>query len=340
MEFGFEPDDFLGEVIVEDGFKIEVSPEMVEALRPGIDRIRERPGQKWVEYRVTFDTWLPGQFGTLDTGIVHESFIEINDLKYGAGVPVSPEQNEQLMTYALGFWDNVARERSDAKKFLLVIDQPRAAGGGGEWEVHLDDLLDFGTQLQAAHEIALQPDAPLVPGEKQCKFCPNKDECPALAEFALEAMALKFDDLDSEEPITPVVREKLTPAQRSKVAASQDLIKSWLSAVTGRVLEDALAGNPTPGLKAVLGRKGARMWSDEEAAKRFLLTKLDKAAIYTDPKLISPAQAEKLIPKTEVEGLSDLTRQNEGKPVLVAEDDRRQAVSTASKFDDIEGDEE
>lgn len=345
LEFGFEPNDFLGETIKEDGFDIEVTEEMVTALEPGIERIRDRPGSLWVEYKVTFDTWLPDQFGTLDTGIVHDDLVEINDLKYGAGLPVSPEENEQLMTYALGFWDNVAQYHTDTKNFLLVIDQPRAAGGGGEWEVHLDDLCEFGITLQAAYHKAHEPDAPLVPGEKQCKFCPIKDECPALAAFAMEAMLLKFDDLDDAD-IAPPRREMLNAAQRAHVAASQDLIRAWLSSVSGRVLEDALAGQPTPGLKAVSGRKGPRAWRDEKAARKFLLERLDRGTIQTAPKLITPTAAEELLKKKKklVTGdqwdeFKDLSSQSDGKPVLVSEDDKRDRITTADKFDDLEGEE-
>lgn len=338
LQFGFEPGDFLGETMVEDGFEIEITDEMVHALTPGIDRIRERPGEVWIEERVKFDAWLPGQFGTLDTGIVHADFIEINDLKYGAGVPVSPEDNEQLMTYALGFWDNIARERTKTKNFLLVIDQPRAAGGGGEWEVDLDTLLSFGDTLRAAYAAANSDDPPLVPGDKQCKFCPVKADCPALAAFAFETMSLKFEDIEDEEELEMPKLDKLTAAQRAAIAKNHGLISSFLSAVSGKVLEDAMSGHSTPGLKAVVGRRGPRQWRDPEQARTFLLKRLEEADAYTEPKLISPAQAEKKIPKDHAGDLDELTFQSEGKPVLVDEDDRRQAITTASKFDDIDAD--
>lgn len=339
LAMGFEPIDFLGETLVEDGFEIEVTEEMVNALTPGIERLLRLPGTMWVEERVGFDRWLPDQFGTLDTGMVHKYSIEVNDLKYGAGVPVSPEENEQLMTYALGFWDQIARHHTKATDFRIVIDQPRAAGGGGVWETTLERLLDFGMELEEAYRIALEPDAPLVAGDKQCKFCPLKSDCPALAALAMETMVLKFEDLDEDEDFQLVPRDKLTPAQRSKVAANSSLITSWMSAVSGRVLEDAMSGQPTPGLKAVVGRRGPRQWADPEKARAFLLKRLDAAEAVTEPKLISPNQAQKKIPKDHLDDLNELTFQSEGKPVLVSEDDRRAAVSTADKFDDLEEDE-
>ena len=47
---------------------------------------------------------VPEQFGTSDTVIIREAerLLIINDLKYGRGVQVWAEENEQLMLYALG----------------------------------------------------------------------------------------------------------------------------------------------------------------------------------------------------------------------------------------------
>ena len=107
---------------------------MADALQPGIDQILEYSGKMFVEERLDLGRWMPGQFGTLDCGIAGEELIVISDLKYGSGVPVQAVKNTQQMIYALGFWDQFARHITDAKQFLIIIDQPRNAGGGGEWQ--------------------------------------------------------------------------------------------------------------------------------------------------------------------------------------------------------------
>lgn len=334
LAFGLEPDHFLGQKIKADGFEFDVTEEMVEALRPGIEWVREQPGELVNEYQVKFDRWMPGQFGTLDVGIIGKRRIIINDLKYGAGVPVEVTENEQLMTYALGFWDNVARHQTKAEKFLLVIDQPRAVGGGGEWEVHLDDLLEFGEKLRRGYKAVQDPDAPLVPGDKQCKWCTAKAHCPALAAFSLEQIALKFDDLDEDEIAKPDFGE-FTPARRAKIALNKSLIESWLKEVHARVLHDALLGIETPGVKAVEGRKGARTWANERLAKRFLFKHLGYAGATTEPQLLSPAEAEKRLPKELRARLKDLTKQSDGNPALVPESSTKPALkSVAEMFDD------
>src|SRR5690606_17563391 len=122
-----------------------VDKQWVRWLQPGIDRMREFGGVFHSEHKVDLSHWLgPDQFGTLDRGIYRDDLIIISDLKFGAGVPVHPEENEQLMLYALGFWYNVARHHTKTRDVLINIDQPRADGGGGDWYTTVDHLLEFG----------------------------------------------------------------------------------------------------------------------------------------------------------------------------------------------------
>ncbi|WP_160115977.1 DUF2800 domain-containing protein [Candidatus Halocynthiibacter alkanivorans] len=96
---------------------------------------------------MTLVRWLPDCLGTLDCGIVGRDVIALDGLKYGAGMPVPPGGTEQLLTCALGFWDNIVRHKTVVTDFLLVIDQPRAVSGGGKWECTLDELLEHGERL-------------------------------------------------------------------------------------------------------------------------------------------------------------------------------------------------
>ncbi|AWY09515.1 hypothetical protein vB_RpoS-V16_79 [Ruegeria phage vB_RpoS-V16] len=335
LVFGMEPEDFLGQEIGADGFTFTVEDEMVEALRPGIEWVRERKGRLVNEYQVKFDRWLPGQFGTLDVGIIGKHLIIINDLKYGAGVPVSPEDNEQLQTYALGFWDNVARHETAATDFLLVIDQPRAVGGGGEWRVTLDELLEFGERLKRGYEEVNADDPYLKPGEKQCRFCRAKGTCDAFAKWSIAQLDMEFDDLD-EDGDTLRLSEigEFTPERRATIAMNKSLIENWLNAVHGQVLEDALMGRPVPGVKAVAGNQGRRAWADEKAAKRFMLRHIEAEEVFTEPALISPAQFEKKVPKEVREDVDKYVSRSDGKPVLVRADDKRPAINIADEFDD------
>lgn len=352
---GADPEEFLGREIEADGFTFTVDEAMVEALRPGIEWVRERKGRLVVEHKVKFDRWLPGQFGTLDTGIIGDHLIIINDLKYGAGMPVSAYENEQLMTYALGFWENVARFETDATEFLLVVDQPRArrsgpAGSqgdfedeegdeekqwGGEWYVSLEDLLAFGERLKTGYDIASSTGAWLRAGEKQCQFCPAKGFCDEYARQALAVLQVEFCDLDPQS-ITLKAHGQLTPEIRSNVALNQGVVKSWLGAVYAKALSDAKMGRETPYAKAVNGKQGPRKWASEDAAREYMEEHLPSEKVtWEETKMLSPAQFEKQKVSTDAKkGLSNLVTRSEGKPVLVGIGDKRPSINIADEFDD------
>ncbi len=334
LEFGFEPEDFIGQEITADGFTFEVDGEMADHLRPGIEWVRERPGRLLVEKQVDLGRWMPGQFGTLDIGIIAPDLITIRDLKYGAGVPVQPERHEPTMAYALALWDNVARHESEATDFLIVIDQPRNDEGGGEWRTTLDELLAFGEELKAAFAVASGEDPPLHAGEKQCMFCDAKGFCPEYARWSLEQFDMVLDDLD-DDPLTPGDADKFGPERRAAVARNYDLLKKWLDSVHGHVLNDALAGVPTPGLKAVKGRRGPRKWIDARSAEQKLLPLLGEEAM-NPPTLKSPTQIEKLLPKEQHEDIERLWVQDEGKPSLAPEDSPKPAINRADMLDDLD----
>jgi len=336
LRFGFEPEDFIGDTIGADGFEFEVSEEMANYLRPGIEWVRERPGEVWIEYRVSLDRWLPGQFGTLDAGVVSPDLIIINDLKYGEGVPVEAEGNEQLMTYALGFWDNVARHKTAAEDFLIVIDQPRA-GGHREWRVSLPELLAHGERLESAYREIEAENPVLRAGEVQCKWCPVKDTCPELARFCAEHFDMILDDLDDDE-LTLADADEFTPERRANVARHANMLKQWVDRVHARVLADAVAGDPTPGLKAVKGRRGRKEWINPNAAEKYLLKRagLPRKDIFSTPELLSPTQVERLLPKAKRQDLERFWTQAEGKPVLVPEDDPKPAINRTDMLDDLD----
>lgn len=342
LRLGLEPEDFVGSRMSADGFTFDITEEWAKHLQPGIDRVRDLGGELHIEHRVTLDRWMPDQFGTLDAGIVKKNIIAINDLKFGAGVPVEAEDNEQLKIYALGFWDNIARHRTDAEDVLIIIDQPRAQGGGGEWRTTIKDLLAFGKRVKKAAAATYEEDAPLVPGLEQCLFCPASKHgtCPAYTQFNLEMTGMSFADLDAAESMDinpPLVKpQALTPKRRSFIVRHAPMFRKWLDTMHSDTLTDALAGLPTPGLKAVNGRKGPRQWKDAEKADARLERILGEDRF--DKKLKSPAQVETVLDAAEWKRMQKFVVQSEGKPTLVPDDDKREAIRpAASKFRNLDG---
>ena len=92
----------------------DYSTEMVEAVNRYVDiceekvneaRARSSDAEAMIEARLDFSRWVPEGFGTGDMVIVADGILEVIDLKYGKGVPVSAIENTQMRLYALGAYD-------------------------------------------------------------------------------------------------------------------------------------------------------------------------------------------------------------------------------------------
>lgn len=341
---GQDVQDFIGQMIEADGLQFEVTSEWVHWLQPGIDRIREAKGFEWVfEHHTQMDPWIPGGFGTLDAGGISKDLIIIDDLKFGRGIVVPAERNKQLMIYALGFWQNYARHKTKAKRFLIRIDQPRAVGRGDEWETTLEELLEFADELVAAVERASLPNAPLVPGPRQCQFCraAKNLRCEALDTFVLALLGLTPSDLDNDLTEKPemIATDTLDTHRRSYVLQHASMISAWVSNLKASALSDAVAGEEVPGFKAV-ATEGDRSWVSEQLAEEFWKGKMPERELYTK-KLKSPAQMERIAGTRNWKKAEELIHRPEGKPALVPESDKRPALvpllNLLDELDDMDG---
>lgn len=332
LRSGKDAYDYIGEVREFDGYSLEFDEELADMMQSGLEYIDSIPGKLFIEHQVDLGRWMPGQFGTLDVGICGRRLITIFDWKWGMQ-PVSPIENEQLMCYALGFWDQIACERTDARKFRLVIWQPRAPGGGGEWDTTLDDLLEFGKVLKRKAAATYDEDAPRIPGAVQCRYCEGAKSlrCPEYVEFNLKMIYEEFDDLDRdiEDDLPPrLVPTALTPERRSFLLKHRPMFEKFFDRLQAQALEDALLGRPTPGLKAVYGRTPPRKWKDKNEAERKLKNLLGDDAY--NQKLKTPTQIEKELPKKIFALYEHLIDRGQPKPILVSSDDARPAIPPVS----------
>lgn len=339
LEFGLDPYDLIGMTGREEGYDFECDQDMADHLQPGIDRIREFEGHMTVEYRVDLSRWMPGQFGTLDLGIAGPERNVISDLKYGMGVPVFAFQHWQQIIYALGFWDNIARHITDAKKFLIIIDQPRIATGGGEWETTLDELLELGEQVKVAAKRTQDPDAPRCASSKACMWCPASKidgACPEYEAFVLSVVGTSFDDLDEMQQLglPPQLPnpDALNPERRSFIVQNAHVFTKWLDRLHEQALEDAVAGRDVPGMKAVMGRSAPRKYTDAERAKKLVSEQIGSKGF--KQVLLTPTQIEKQLGSDAYAKISDVVTRGDGKPCLVPLTDNRPALTpTVDKFD-------
>lgn len=342
----------------------QVDEEMVEAVGRYVDTVWSlaQGNELLVEQRVDFShiVGVDESFGTADGVIIAGNELQIHDLKYGKGVRVDAEQNEQLQLYALGALEQFSM-LYDFETVRLFIHQPRL-NHISEWALTVEELQEFGERAQEAaasvivmfniadcEGVETLPLENFTPGEKQCRFCKAKGGlCTAQAQARLNDV--KDDFVDLTQPIGGQLAEAvkrvplLTAEQLADIYSQVGLIESFCKAVRDRVNSELNAGHPVPGFKLVTGKQGNRAWSDEEAARALLKDQFRyKTEEVFDLKLISPATAEKLIKKekprrwTKVEAL--ITRAD-GKPTVAPESDPRPAlnINPVNDFDDVSDD--
>ena len=193
--------------------KFIVDEDMAAHVQTYLDNIHEyaEHNHLYVEKRVNFSCAIgvAGSFGTADAIILTNDHkeLQIHDLKFGRGVQVFAESNEQLMTYGLGAYDLFSTV-AEIERLRFVIHQPRL-GWLDDWDVGVGALLDFRDEAYDAaqdathmadnfgHQTAIYgvDDLELTPGEKQCRWCRAKTDCPAIAQHVLNTVADDFVDL-------------------------------------------------------------------------------------------------------------------------------------------------
>jgi hypothetical protein len=350
-----DPWDWIGQTLQSDGFDIEITAEKVFSMVRGLDWLREQPGQRWVEQTVALDPWLPDQRGTIDVLLwdPERRHVTVFDWKFGIGVPVSAVSNSQICIYAAGAIQNLLRPiGADPLTVSLIIEQPRCRGGGGRWDITITELKQFMGTVEAAAIIALSPNAPLVAGLDQCRYCPAKTRAPAAGaltgctthdRFLLDLVQVDFEALDAAEAVCDdlALPRNLSPERRSHVIRNAPMMRKWLDQLEDTALSDAVAGNTVPGFKAVIGDEGDREWRDAVAAEALLIGALADDA--WNKKLKSPTQAEKALkPRKKQPGdpvawdaLTKIIMRKSGKPTLVSASDARPAIEPVdSHFDD------
>jgi hypothetical protein len=352
-----DPMDQVGETFTDHEGTFKVDADRAARVKTAIEYIRERSMNgmfKVISEQKVDPAFLLGRSdlsGTVDCQIIGPDWIELIDYKDGMGV-VSAEGNMQLEQYAYGVLAGYKLPVNGAYPFnthRMTIIQPKLALKGMKpitsYEVPVSYLLaNMGTIItQAAATDA--PDAPLVPGDSQCKFCRAKGSCNALASNVMKEVGIMFQ---------PVVTQTLDVAQQSadkdpstmddaqirQIMEAAPLMRQLLEGVEKEAQRRLELGQVIPGLKLVNGR-GSRAWAlpEAEMAEKLIKMGIPKSAVY-ETKLVTPAKAEKLTWEkkdgTKV-ALTDrqLTRMEQeyvvklaGKLTVAPESDGRPAVIT------------
>ena len=306
------PEDFIGQTLNE----VEVTAELIETkVRPALAALDEIDPEKRMDFEcetvVGFGEALPGVFGSADLiGRIGNRAIVL-DWKFGDGVDVPVEENPQAMFYA------AAAMRTEASKWAFdgateiecVIVQPTAYKPVKRWVTGPSRIRAFERELFAAVKAAMGPKPALVSGD-HCRWCPAKPTCPLLTGAVDRALQTQMAALDA-----PMIGQMLAKA---------DLLEDWIKDIRGLAFDMLKAGVAVPGYKLV-PKRATRQWVDPAKAQAALEGLGLEASELTETKLVSPAQAEKVLKKRKLAMPDDLIVAVSSGDTLATEDDPRPA---------------
>jgi hypothetical protein len=278
-----------------------------------------------LEERLDFSEWVPNGYGTGDVVLIADGVMEIIDLKYGKGVPVSAIGNPQMRLYALGALDGFGF-LYDIREVHMTIVQPRLDSVSTD-VMKVDELLEWAeTVVKPAAALADAGEGEFKPGD-HCRWCKVKATCRARVDENMQALRHEFQD--------PAL---LTLDEIGSILYVAEKLAAWAKDVGDYAFNQAKAGKRVPGWKLVEGRSN-RAISDKDAATKALENaevngrKLEKDKYLKPQELLGIGELEKRIGKKDLAALiGDLIVKPPGKPVLVVETDPR------AELNSIEGD--
>jgi hypothetical protein len=263
-----------------------------------------------VETRVGFGDLLPGVFGSTDfVGRLGDKAVVL-DWKFGDGVAVTAEENEQLMFYA------AAAMRTDALKWAFegateiecVIVQPPMIR---RWTTTPERIAQFEHQLVKAVKAAEQPDAGLKAGD-HCRWCAAKPVCPQMTGAVDRALQVQLKEIDA--------------ATLGQYLAKADVLEGWITDLRALAFQLLEKNIPVPGYK-IVQKQSRRQWADEAKAIAALHDMgVPRGELFSPEEIRSPAQIEKVLKKRKLALPDDLVKSVSSGTTLASEDDSRPAV--------------
>ena len=365
-----DPTSFIGQGMTcpIDGVMVEfdIDQEMAQAVQEAYDYVYQKVTQEgavlYIEAKVSPASLMRDDMGgTADIVLVTDTEVEVADYKHGIGIVVEAHNNRQTQLYGLGVLDTLDLSLTNPRRLLrTTIIQPRAfhEAGSIRSSTYSEPEVDaFASEFREAAARTDDPNAPLVAGEEQCRFCPCKSGCGEIARTSLVAAQAVFEDLSQTtsaqiEERMLVKPGELTQAQFTMVLENETLIRGFLTAVHDKAVATLKEGGDVQGFKLIAGKKSSA-WNlkDEEiSAKLRNVKKVAKDGKshrvsledVNNTTIKSPAQIRKLL-KSQVtpkamEKIEDLIETSTGNPQLAPASSSKPALNTkaAQVFENLE----
>jgi hypothetical protein len=343
LRTGADPLDSVGEFILVEGEEIQITDDLAEAVFDYVEYVRGFSGTMLSETRINYSELLGVDteegFGTSDAIVLCGTELHVFDLKLGRRY-VEPKRNRQMMLYGAGVLKVLLDLGETVDKVALHIVQPRVVERPIPFEMTVDELnleIDY---LRSRAEVVKEAfftytgredkhwhSLYLVPGEKQCEWCPAAAFCLALRNVAREYVDDDFDVVSLQQTVPgEEIAENL---------GMLPLLEIFAKATTGEANRRLTLGEKVPGYKLVKGREGNRRWRDVEAAEE-VFADVDGDLIYAPRKLLTPPQMEKALKKNDAKSrIADLVVRNPARPTLAPESDPREPWSEAASADEF-----
>lgn len=271
-----------------------------------------------LEQRLDFSEWVPKGFGTGDVVIISDGLLEVIDLKYGKGVPVSAENNPQLRLYGLGALSQFDI-LYDIDTVSMTIVQPRLDSVSTETLEASKLVLWAENEVKPKAEQAWKGKGEFVPGE-HCRFCKIRSTCRARAEENL-----KLAEKDFADPA------ELSVEEIGDILFKAEELQKWVKDIEKYALDQAVNHEVDfPGWKVVEGRANRRYQDKDKIAETLLQHDYSEDEIYRPRDIITITAMEKLLGRSKFnELLGDYVIKPPGKPTLVPESDKRPPINSA-----------
>ena len=314
LDKNVKPESLLGmtyqdQVLTQDLIdnKLHIALDLLGQVDPNLEM------EYAVETEVGFGDFLPDVFGSCDLlGRIGNRAIVL-DWKFGDGVAVGVEENEQLLFYAAAAMrtPSVSWVFDGATEIECVIIQPPMIR---RWVTTVERVKQFELQLLQAVKASQKKDAPIEAGE-HCRWCSAKPVCPKMTGAVDRALHTQLENIDA-----------------SKIGAylvNCDLLEQWITDLRALAHQLLEADKPVPGWKLV-NKRATRQWANEAVVDDVLSKVIPQDELYVS-KIISPAQAEKVLKKLGEKLPDDLVVAISSGSTLAREDDPRPAVVNIGK---------
>lgn len=359
LQSGEDAEYFIDTQVTLNGVVYKMDEERAGFVQVYLDLVRQHAigRELFIEHRIDLSEWLgPDQGGTLDAGVIGEDIVDIIDLKYGTGEKIYASYdssigarlpNHQLGLYGAGLLRDAQLLARGIKRVRLIVCQPRLRHIDLQ-EFTVEEILALADRATSSADHAAsamvgtpaQAEAWMFPGEKTCRWCKAKAQCPKLAAYVVEQTRADFEDVTAVLPL-PVHSDT---GSLSKYYMALPLVEQWCSSVRSAVHNAVAEGDSIHGedglpLKFVEGKLGSRRWIDEDAAEAALVGQLaDKAYVR---KLLTAPAAAKLLDKKKTAALwTDIFEPNihkpPGQPQLALGSDPRPTYTGAATGDEFE----